>query len=111
MFSAFKWLMSVNERTSVPPSRVWVVMCNRPSGYLDPPYRTDPGAYGLESVLAVWTDPAYAGKVKVFTSREDAVSSTGNASGGVVVVSVFDRVGGLWRLNEVETNRFAVSAD
>lgn len=111
MFSAFKWLMSVNERTTVPPSRVWVVMCDRPSGYLDPPYRTDPGAYGLASVLGVWSDPAYARKVKVFTSRDDAVASTGNASGGVVVVSVFDRVGGQWRLNEVETNRFAVPAD
>ena len=81
--------------------------CARPSGHLDPPYPTDPGAYGLQEVLGVWSGPGYAGKVKVFTSREDALCSSHHAGGGAVVVSVFDRVAGRWRLNEVETNRFA----
>lgn len=107
MLSVFRWLMSVDARSVAQPTRVWVVMCDRPSGYLDPPYPTDPEAYGLREVLGVWADAAYAGKVKVFTSRDDAVCSTGHAHGALVVVSVFDRIGGQWRLNEVETNRFS----
>jgi hypothetical protein len=109
MFSALRWLMSVDRRATVMPTRVWVVMCDWTSGYLDPPYRTDPDAYGLQSVLGVWSDPAFAGKVKAFTSHDDAVVSSHNArSRGVVVISVFDRIGGQWRLNEVETNRLSV---
>lgn len=108
MLSVFKWLMSVDRRTVVMPTRVWVVMCDWTSGYLDPPYQTDPDAYGLQSVLGVWSGPDFAGKVKAFTSHDDALFSSHNArSRGVVVISVFDRIGDRWRLNEVETNRFS----
>ena len=107
MISILRWLLAVDARTAVIPPRVWVVMCERPPGHLDPPYPTHPGAYGLQEVLGVWSGPDYAGKVKVFTSREDALCSSPHASGSAVVVSVFDRVAGRWRLNEVETNRFA----
>ena len=91
-----------------PPTRIYLISgkCIRP--YKEPPYPTDPRAYGVLKFGV--TDEQYAeakSGLKAFVNRDDAMDFAYHCNLASVICPVFDREGGDWTFNEAETSRMA----
>jgi hypothetical protein len=95
------------------PTRLYVIIGSPREQFSEPPYPTDPRAYGLPLFKRPLSDEEfdrdYRAKVKAFIEPDHAVQFACCCRLITAVFLVYDRAGEAWVENEAEAARVALS--